>query len=691
MLYLLRLRKILLLNYLYIILVTICLLYAFLNNYFIKHVSLYNFETEFSGTVKEYSFDGNKLTIIFKDKELIRATYYLKTIDEKNYYLDNLKYGIKINIEGDLSDPINNTIPNTFNYKKYLSHKHIYKLLKVDKLKIVSKEISIGYKIKNYFNDRINTLIDGDYIKTFILGNKTGIDDEEFSNYQILGVTHLFAISGMHIGLFAGVLLGLLKRLKVNDDKALIISAIIIGLYGLLTGFPASVRRAYILYLLVVINKIYFFNIKPINLLILTVSFNILIDYNIIFDIGFLYSVATTGGLMLCHEYLNTGNYFVKLFKVSLIAFLFSMPITINNFYYINPLTPLNNLFIVPLVSLLIYPFSLIVFIFPFTGFMFNWAISLLKITETLLIKINIFKIVIPKLSIAFIVIYYILLLIILLKHKKVFIVVLILLFGIIIIKPYTDKKGYVYFLDVGQGDSALIISPYRKDIILIDTGGTLPSSEKEWEKKKKTFQVSDNTITFMHSLGIFKIDELIITHGDADHGGEALNIIKNMDVLKLTLNNGDKNELEESLPIINGVSNYKNVMVKRLNFKDYNDENANSQIDFVKIYKTSFLFMGDAGKAQELDLIKKYNLNVQVLKLGHHGSKTSSDKAFLKTIMPSMSIISSGRNNRFNHPSIDTITSLNDLNLSYLNTQTSGTIQFIINEVNYSIKEYKP
>lgn len=687
----LKLRKILLLDYLYLILLIIALLYSLINNYFIKHSSIYTNETSFTGIINDYKIDGNKISIVFEDDEKIQGTYYLKTKDELKYYTDNLKYGLKITLTGELSEPINNTIPNTFNYKEYLKHKHIYKLLNITSLNVIKNDINIFYQIKNYVNERINSLTDSDYIKTFILGDKSEIDTEEFSNYQILGVTHLFAISGMHIGLFASALLTILRKLNVTDDKALIISAVIIGLYGLLTGFPASIRRAYILYLLVVINKIYYFNIKTINLLILTVIINILIDYNILFDIGFLYSVATTAGLIMAHDYLNKGNYFIKLFKVSLIAFLFSMPITINDFYYINPLTPLNNLFIVPLVSLLIYPFSLIVFILPFTGFIFTTFVALLKTVEALLTQINIFKIVIPRLSIYIIIIYYIILLMIILKHKKYLIIVLIIILGLHLIIPYTDDAGYVYFLDVGQGDSALIISPYRQDIILIDTGGKLPSSENDWEKKKKTYQVSDNTITFMRSLGISKIDELIISHGDADHGGDALNIINKMKVLKLTLNAGNLNDLEKNLPKIKGSINYKNLTLTRLNYLDYNDENANSQIDLVKIYKTSLLFMGDAGKKQELDLIKKYKLNIDILKLGHHGSKTSSDRVFLSTLMPKLSIISSGRNNRFNHPSIDTLTSLNELELNYLNTQTSGTIEVIIDKFKYTIKEYKP
>ena len=95
-----------------------------------------------------------------------------------------------------------------------------------------------------------------------------------------------------------------------------------------------------------------------------------------------------------------------------------------------------------------------------------------------------------------------------------------------------------------------------------------------------------------------------------------------------------------------------------------------------------NFLIMGDAPKSVEQDVIKRYNyLKTDVLKVGHHGSNTSSDYVFLKELKPKMAIISAGRNNRYNHPSIETIETLDKLRIKYYNTQNSGTIIFQFNE----------
>ena len=686
-----KLRKILLFNKLYYLLLLMALLYAFINNILIKHYSVYDNATNFTGTIKNFEIDGDKVTVQIKAREVIQGTYYLKTIEEKDYFLNNLKYGSKVELSGELNNPINNTIPNTFNYKKYLYNKGIYKILNITTFTIISNKMNVFYAFKNNINERIKNIDNDDYVKTFILGDKNGIDSEIFSNYQTLGVTHLFAISGMHIGLFALVILFILKKFNMPENKALFVTMIVIGIYGALTGFPASIRRAYVLFIFVSLNKIFELKIKSINLLILTIIINILFDSFIIYDIGFLYSTVTTAGLIISNKDLKTGNYFIKLLKVSIISYLFSMPITINNFFVINPLSPINNLFIVPLVSLIIYPLSLIVFIFPFLNIIFSLSINVLQVIESLLIKINIFNIVIPKLSFIFIIIYYVLLLLIIIKNKKALSIIIILIFIFKIYAPYFDDNGYVYFLDIGQGDSSLIIAPYRRTVTMIDTGGKLPQSVSDWQIKNKNYNVSDNTITFMHSLGISKIDELILSHGDEDHAGDALNIINKIKVGKSTLNQGKKNNLEVNLPVLNGQVPYSNISIKNLNYKDYDDENANSQIDLVSIYNTKILYMGDAGKKQELDLINQYKIKANILKLGHHGSKTSSDSEFLKTINPQLSIISSGRKNRFNHPSQETLDTLNNLNLKYLNTQTSGTVEMIITKKDYKIIEYKP
>lgn len=119
-----------------------------------------------------------------------------------------------------------------------------------------------------------------------------------------------------------------------------------------------------------------------------------------------------------------------------------------------------------------------------------------------------------------------------------------------------------------------------------------------------------------------------------------------------------------------------------RLNFQlldtgiVYDNENDNSIVSLLNIHNYKMLFMGDASIKTEQDLLKKYELSADLIRVGHHGSKTSSDFKFIKSIDPHIAIISSGRNNRYNHPNQETLDTLNKLKVEYYNTQTSGTIK---------------
>ena len=170
---------------------------------------------------------------------------------------------------------------------------------------------------------------------------------------------------------------------------------------------------------------------------------------------------------------------------------------------------------------------------------------------------------------------------------------------------------------------------------------------------------------------------------------GDAINIVENFKVEEVILNCGKFNELEQSLIKVlnkNKIQYYS--CIKELNTDDnklyflnnklYDNENDNSNVIYAELNHHKFLFMGDAGVEVEEDLIEKYNLkDVDVLKVGHHGSKTSSDKHFINNINPKYSIISVGKNNRYGHPNKEVLNVLN--NSKIYRTDKYGSIMFII------------
>jgi len=433
------------------------------------------------------------------------------------------------------------------------------------------------------------------------------------------------------------------------------------------------------------INKKFNLDISTKNILLLTIS--ILIIYNplIIMDMGFEYSAVVTYGLVVCTKYFKK-NYFVNLFITSLIAFLFSLPITVYYNYKINMLSVISNLFVVPLVSFIIYPLSLITFIIPYLDSILFILLRLLILINNLLSSMA-FNVVIPKVSIIFYLIYYLFLYLFYVSNNYKYLLYAFFCVFSLKFKCLIDNSINVYYLDVSQGDSSLIT--YKNRNILIDTGGI----------KDRT--VSDGTIKLLNSLGYAKIDYLILTHGDYDHMGDTLNVIENIKVKKVIFNCGEYNDLEKDLIKVLEKKKIKYYScIKELNIdnsklyflqtKEYDNENDNSNVIYIELDGYKFMFMGDSGIEKEKDILDKYNISdMDVLKVGHHGSKTSSDKKFIDEIKPKYSIISVGKNNRYGHPNKEVLNNLD--NSKIYRTDQYGSIMFKIKNNKLKIETCSP
>ena len=693
----LTIRKLLLKDYLYILLAIIALSYAF---YYIEKpkYSIFNDdETSFKGILNSYTIEGDKLSFILDTKEKLKCNYYFKSEEELNEYQRKLKLGMTLEIKGSLSNPANNTVPNTFNYKEYLYYHGIFYICKVEKLKIINESESNLYKIKNKIIKRIKSFDSiSEYLLTFIIGDKSLLNEDVFNTYRKNGVTHLFAISGMHIGLFSVTIMLILKKLKVSEIKRYLITIIFIWFYAFLTAFTPSVLRAGLLFTLLSLNKIFYTEIKSINILILTGVLLVLIRPFILMDIGFIYSYATTFGLMY-------GNNFISKHKIlgtSIVAFIFSLPITINNFYEVNMLSILLNIIFVPYVSSIVYPLCLLTYIFRILEPITTVFINIMEYMSVVFNKVDYLDIIIPKMNIVFVILYYIILLVFLNKRFRTCLIGLTAILIISFNLYKFDNNYYIEFLDVGQGDSILIRLPKNKEVILIDTGGVISYKTDNWKKRKK-YHISDNTINYLHSLGINKLDSIILTHGDADHMGETINIVNNFKVDEVIFNCGTLNGLEKELIKVLDKREIKYYScIKELNIdkdklyflqtKEYDNENDNSNVIYTELDGYKFMFMGDASSTTEKEILDKYNLpDIDVLKVGHHGSKTSSSKEFISEINPKYSIISVGKNNRYGHPNKEVLKNLKDSKI--YRTDQDGSIMFKIKNNKLKIETCSP
>ncbi len=684
----LNLRKILLSNILYYLILLISILYIFIYSklYIPQEIKI---KENYILKINNYNIDGNKLTIEFNN---LRGTYYFETEEDLRYFKSNYNLGDIIKVKGTLEVPNNNTIPNTFNYKKYLYHKKINYILKIDNFSKLKDNKNILLKIKNDILKRIENTKHNNYLYAFILGKSSYIDNERYNNYKINGVTHLFALSGLHVSLFSGIILLILNKLKLNEKLSFIITSMFLIFFSFIASFTPSILRATIFFILSSLNKIYYTFIKPKNILFLTFSILIFKNPFYIFDTGFILSFTITYFILLLNESITIKDNIKSILIISLLSFLSSLPIIINLSYEINIIGFINNILFIPLVTNIIFPFSIIVIIIPKLSFILFILTNIMEFISKYSSNLLNITIYFQRLNYFEIIIYYILLIVSIKKSKKVIFILFIFIL-ILYIKPSFDKDTYVYFIDVSQGDSALIVTKNNKSI-LVDTGGKLNYKNDNWKQKNKEFNLmASSIIPFFKSIGLKKIDYLLITHGDADHAGYSIELLNNYKVMNKYTNKGRKNSLEKKINISSLESKYlkiDDIEIYSLNDSIYNNENKDSLVLLFKIYNYKFLFMADADKEVEKNIIEKYNLkNIDVLKVGHHGSKTSTDESFINEITPKYSIISVGKNNKFGHPNIETLNTLKKSKI--LRTDELGTIKITLNKNKSLIETFTP
>lgn len=670
-------------------------IYVFMATIVIQYESIYSDnETSITGSIMSYSINGNKLKMNIKDKEEVIATYYIKTEEELVYLKENIGIGKTITVNGTLNEPINNTIPNTFNYKKYLYNNKIYYLFDAHSYNI-QNDNNLLDRAKDYLIKRAYNSKNSEYLLVLVLGDKALISSDEYNTYQNNGTSHLLAVSGSHITVILLVLSFFLKKLK--EVPKLIIISLILLFFAFVTNNASAVNRAIYFFIINRINKLGNLKLSNIQVLFITAFILLLLDPFTIYDLGFIYSFCISLGIMYYSDKLN-GNLLIATLKVSIIAFLFSLPISSYINYEVNLSSILINLIFVPWISYIVFPISIITFIFPIFNPILSILLSITNVLNNIGEFISIF-INVPKMPLVVAIILFILLL--LAKNNKKYLYVILIILGLIKLSPLINSSYEVYFLDINQGDSAIIITPHKRDVVMIDTGGKITYEVEDWKKGNKTYNLSDNTIKFLKSKGITTIDYLITTHGDYDHLGEVQNIVNKLNVKNVIFNNDSYNTLElELIDVLNDKNikycqniktlNITNNTIYFLNDYLYDNENDNSNVLYLSIYGNKFLFMGDAGINVEEDLINKYNLeNITVLKVGHHGSKTSSSKNFIDYVNPLISVISVGRNNRYNHPSTDVLANLS--NRIIYRTDIDGTIKFNIKKNKFDIKTYEP
>ena len=633
----------------------------------------------------------------------------------------DLEIGETINFSGELKLPKENTNPRLFNYRLNLMTEKIYTTMSIKDhsiKEIDSVNIAFRYRVKSNFTDMVidtfNTYLsekNAGLMTGIFLGKSSYLSDEDIKIYRDMGLAHILAVSGLHIGIISAFIFFVLSNLGIKRKINVIITSSIIWVYGYLIGFPPSILRSSIMFTILYYSQLIYEPYDSINSISFAMFILLMIHPYYLFNIGFQLSFAATFSIILLTPRIRQRFYPFKNKIIQSLSSILGVQIGLLPFqaYYFNHINMLNiiaNLIMIPIVSItLILGFLMIIFTYiPHINRWLSYILEgLLNVEAAILsylqeIPINSLKIFSPEMIT--IIIFYLMLFIVfdiisIRKLKKpilkVCVFYFIFLIGINTYLMIDDDSTELHFIDVGQGDAILIRTKTAN--YLMDTGGSLFGD----------FNIAEGiTLPYLEKLGINRLDALFITHFDADHSQgvpllleninigyifstyltedeEILNSIESSDVKSIILREDDKLKLDDD------------VALDIIWPKEISNLNSNNR-SLVSILKTegaNILLTGDIEKEAEYFIKDKINTSIDILKVPHHGSNTSSTDEFLKAIRPRDAIISVGRNNLYNHPSHDVINRYDDMGIRVYRTDDRGLIRIIIEKGQYEIIPY--
>lgn len=675
--------------------------------------------------LRDWDINGDLLTAEVKEVragEKLILRYKIKSMEEKRLLNERLSAGVGCSLKGSLAEPAVATNPNGFHYRNFLYHKQTYWILTADELSLQQCKKEDSSLVTFFQNLRSKGI---DYLRTnfpshtaplavaLIFGDRGLIDESSLLAYERLGIVHLLAISGLHVGLLTGMLFYLGIRIGITRESMIHFLVVFLPCYAILAGAAPSVVRAVLMLVLVLAIRKYIPSILTQDVLSFVLILYILFTPYIIFHVGFQLSFVVTYFLILSTPILlkKEMHPMKTIFFTSVVCQLASVPILFYYFFEVSIISILANILYIPLFSVIILPSLLILF---FLHLLFgSHVFILLTIINTLLGWLDDFGKVMADLPFAvltlgrphpIIVMLYIAAAILFFilwekcEGKRKFIKYSFIP-GFVVVIHYVSQVytpyGEITFIDVGQGDSIFIKLPYNQGNYLIDTGGSLAFPLEVWQQRKKKFDPgAEIVMPFLKSKGVTTIDKLILTHGDADHIGGAEAIVKAFHVKEIVMPiTAELSQLEKELM---SIALEKGIPLRTIGAGESwglreaqfvalmpivaqaESKNDGSIVLFAKIGGFRWLFTGDLEKVGEEQFIKKYpHLTADILKVGHHGSKTSSTEAFLEHIQPSVGVISAGRKNRYGHPHSEVLDRLDQFDVMIYRTDLHGAITY--------------
>ena len=674
-----------------------------------------------------------------------------------------LSIGDIVFVEGEVCDFVPSFNPGEFNRKSYYKARGVVGYSTSKGMSVVimdetnTRKLRCGfiekvvYKLKDglyRFRDKLDWILGeicyGDskvLYSGILLGDKTGIPDGDMLLYRLAGIAHIFAISGLHIGIVGGLLYKLLRKLGLKFTLAATLAMLVTFLYGIMTGFSFSTIRAMVMLGLSLVGEIIGRRYDMLTGMMVALFGLLIVEPFRILDGGLILSFGAVAGVVVAKYVVklleeNKGfrtlqkKKYRRLYNIiaaiifSLCVTLVTTPLVAYMYYQIPTYSVIINMLVVPLMSMVVYSGmlgTLVAMVSPFFGKIFImpgvvclWLYK--KLCELLqLLPGNVINT--GKPSVLAIAVYYIMLAAVLVcvnpkitayirkklydKKKKwipylrlrrmnifaiaTFVMVSVVAIGFI--SAY-DNREKIIFLDVGQGDG-IIINTRDGTNIVIDMGSTSSDSLGE-------YVVCPALLTELRG----QVDYWFISHLDRDHISGLEYVLYSEIDRGITVDNivfgANCEELDEDIikkakeKGINIIFMEQGDYISGADFRiealhpssTFSSDDKNEQ-SLVLTYQSStikLLLTGDIGEEAIMHIMEEGNLDsdFDIIKAPHHGSKYSYSMKFLEKINAEVAVISCGAMNSYGHPHKETLQGLYDAGVDYYRTDYQGRILII-------------
>ncbi|ODV57152.1 DNA internalization-related competence protein ComEC/Rec2 [Lysinibacillus fusiformis] len=675
----------------------------------------------------DYKISGQKLRgfATTTNGQKLYVVYTFSSQHEKVYYEHTSIAGMTFLAKGELVTPSPSAHDYAFSMPNYLTSKGAIGIVEITSWTFMEKRNSPTIFLAKH-RQQMKRHIEMTFPQTLIaeaqallIGEQDLMDDELQRAYQKLGITHLFAISGLHVALMSWLFFEGLLRIGIRKEVATMALLILLPIYGVIAGGAPSVWRAVSVVELMMLLRYLKWMLSIDDALAISFAGFVLLEPGVIFQIGFQLSYLAAASLVYSSFiFTQTSNWISRSFFVTFVCQLLVYPLLLHHFYELSISSFFVNIIFVPLFSFVILPFNIVAFVLtyislPLANLLFAGYEPLRNGLTNVIFSIQALPFQLwspgkPSVWLCCLAMLSVLACFYFLETKRFGQAIIVLVIPAIWIHfypmLYSDTK--ITFLNVGQGDCIVIELPFRGAVYVIDAGGLLRFEQEQWKKPNKVYEVGKQVVVpFLKGKGIRTIDIFIVSHADADHVEGAEEILQEIGMKEIHVTPGSlgqpimrdllREAQKQNVPIkekMKGTSWQKGeTSFSYLWPHDtYYEGNDDSLVLYMRQKAFTALFTGDLEKYGEQQLMMYYGpliANLTLLKAGHHGSKTSSIESFVELVRPRVTVFSAGLQNRYGHPHEEVVERFTNRNLATWTTGVDGTIEVRIQSNRLTVK----